>query len=296
MARVRSLLKHLGAAADVDEALTHAASGGHVRVVAALCDAGAHADGAALLKAVTHTLKALPADAPAALARSVAVATELLRRGAPTAGSCALRFACQAGAHELVALLLEHGADVNEAGEHDGVTALMVAAEHAVPATITLLLAAGANPHASSDDCGWSPLHYACADTTQAGNLDVVRALLEGGADSNAASFTGSTPLWIASQVGSGALGGGVAHGGEGVKRSGEKRSAPRADSSYCTNSFALPHRMAALTACSCSVRAALTPVQARATGWRVFRALTLRSSTATAGLRRCCAASARGD
>ena len=99
----------------------------------------------------------------------------------------------------LVALLLDHGADVNASNE-TRITALMTAAENASPPVIALLLDRGADARAG-DDRGWTALHYAVTSSEVAGETDYVRALLAGGAPPNFASLSGSTPLWIAAQV-----------------------------------------------------------------------------------------------
>lgn len=200
--RVRLLLATQGGAGhDVNAALTHAVRCGHADIVAALCDAGANADGVALVLAVSRHLQATerePGGVAANLARCVAVASELLRRAAPPSTQ-ALLFACRANARELVALLLAHGADVNGVGER-GNTALMTAGENASRPVIELLVAAGADPHARADT-GWSALHFAVTNSSSAGSLENLRALIVGGVPINGPSATGSTPLWIASQV-----------------------------------------------------------------------------------------------
>lgn len=64
---------------------------------------------------------------------------------------------------KLVAFLLAHGADVNEAAS-SGETALMKAASAGYLATVNVLLVAGANVHLQSDDGlgdGWNAGHYA---------------------------------------------------------------------------------------------------------------------------------------
>jgi ankyrin repeat protein len=82
---------------------------------------------------------------------------------------------------------LREGAPVNVRA-HDGTTPLMLAAVYGAPETVRLLLEAGANPNAVSNG-GASPLLLA------AGNLEKIRLLVDHGADVNARSSTGNTPL-----------------------------------------------------------------------------------------------------
>ena len=281
VSRVRELLLAGAEEGDIDEGLSKATLFGHVDVVAALCEAGACACGEMLLNAVTHVSKAKPADVPAAIARCMAVTTVLLHHGASPAESAALRFACQAGADDLVALLIEHGADVNAAGDHDGITPLHVAAEHASLRIVQLLLAAGANPTAVAD-CGWSALFYAVADTKQAGNLDVIRALIAGGAPVNIVSHTGSTPLWIASQVRRDGARGRMGEVGGGRGRDIEPLPLPPT-----------PNRMAAPTLCSCFARVVQMCTTASLVG---SLASMPRSCTTTVRRRKCCAALAQTE
>jgi ankyrin repeat protein len=74
-----------------------------------------------------------------------------------------------------------------------GATPLHVAAENR-PVIVRTLLESGAEKKAT--DCGESPLFVAC----QRGHLDVVRCLLDYGADKDQARDTGATPLFIASE------------------------------------------------------------------------------------------------
>jgi cytohesin len=85
-------------------------------------------------------------------------------------------------------LLVDAGADY-AARDPLGRTALHCAARAEVRAT-ELLLRAGANPNTSADD-GTTPLHEAAT----CGNLSVVRALIDAGADMAAATAAGETPF-----------------------------------------------------------------------------------------------------
>ena len=129
---------------------------------------------------------------------------ELLRRGARDSRGVALRCACQFRSLATVEALLAGpggGASVNAAPPSTRITALHTAAEHGPPTVVAALLAAGANAGAT-DARGWTALHYAVTSTDAAGDTDVMRVLIDGGAPVDAASYTGSTPLWIAEQNG----------------------------------------------------------------------------------------------
>ena len=63
------------------------------------------------------------------------------------------------------------------------------------PAVCRVLIDAGADLH-TKDKIGWSPLHYAC----DSGALDVVKMLVEAGADVRATNDEGCTCLMLASQ------------------------------------------------------------------------------------------------
>nr|XP_046245706.1 ankyrin repeat and protein kinase domain-containing protein 1 [Scatophagus argus] len=74
--------------------------------------------------------------------------------------------------HDIISLLLEHGAAVNQ-GDEDQWTALHFAAQNGDDRTVRLLLDKGAAPDAR-EKAGWMPLHLAC----QNGHETVVRLLL----------------------------------------------------------------------------------------------------------------------
>ena len=92
---------------------------------------------------------------------------------------------------DLMRLYLERGAEVDKAN-NVGERALMHAAWRGNLAAVELLLAAGAQVNAPP--MRWSALHYAAF----AGHRDIVARLLERGADIDARSTNGSTPLMMA--------------------------------------------------------------------------------------------------
>jgi len=140
-----------------------------------------------------------------------------------------LHSAASLGKAELVALLLDHGADIN-AKAKDGSTPLHLAVKRSHPAVVKLLFARGANPSAKDQegnapmhiaaelfvpdmlkvltDLGamvnarnqenWTPLHLAA----NRGKREVVEFLLSVGADINAVASNGWTPLQVAANSG----------------------------------------------------------------------------------------------
>jgi hypothetical protein len=118
------------------------------------------------------------------------------------AGDTALHIAARAYRVDIVQRLIEMGADVH-ARNRRGAAPLHLAAvglpgsptwnPQAQQATITCLIAAGADPDAVDKD-GVTPLHRAVRTRCAA----AVSALLAGGADAKRKSNNGSTPMWLA--------------------------------------------------------------------------------------------------
>lgn len=100
------------------------------------------------------------------------------------------------GRHDLVADLLERGADPR-AVDQQGTTALMYAANAGNAEVVRELLARGAPPDARADD-GSTALLFA----SQGGHLDVVNALLVAGADPSLEGPGGLTAMELARETG----------------------------------------------------------------------------------------------
>ena len=150
---------------------------------------------------------------------SAAMAGSLLAAGAdPDAplllGEAPLVTASRSGSAEVVRMLLERGAEVNAHGAR-GQTPLMFAAAQRHPEVVRVLLEHGADVHAVSDV--WDqlmaqsphahPEHQARVEhggntalmfAARIGDLASARRLVAAGADPNAPSAWGSTPLAIA--------------------------------------------------------------------------------------------------
>ncbi|WP_353280796.1 ankyrin repeat domain-containing protein [Wolbachia endosymbiont (group B) of Cyclophora punctaria] len=100
-----------------------------------------------------------------------------------------LKIAAKNGYTNIVNVLLEKGADVNER-YHSGNTVLHLAAENGHEKTVEFLLAKGANVNEKGYH-DMTPLHFAACN----GHEKTVEVLIKAGADVNAADQYGETPL-----------------------------------------------------------------------------------------------------
>jgi ankyrin repeat protein len=97
---------------------------------------------------------------------------------------------------EMVQVLLDNDADVNSRNEY-GSSSLIVASNYVGPQSlhiVRLLLDNGANPNVWTSIRGTTPLHAA----SYRGNLEVVRLLLEYGADVERKNKEDRTPFEVA--------------------------------------------------------------------------------------------------
>ncbi|MED6276614.1 hypothetical protein CHARACLAT_004780, partial [Characodon lateralis] len=107
-------------------------------------------------------------------------------------GMVPLLSAAKHGHTQVAELLLKKGADIN-ISDKQGRTALMLSASEGHSATVELLLSKGASL-SSSDQEGLTALSWACMK----GQKGVVQLLVEAGADLNQADRQGRTPLDLA--------------------------------------------------------------------------------------------------
>ncbi len=126
-------------------------------------------------------------------ATAAATAQTLLARGANPRADEALVAAAVSGNVDVMKLLLEHGADVNEQSSTLGVTALMWAAQMGHPDAVALLLAHGADPNIREKFNGATALVQAAA--SDRADASIIRALLDGHADATIADDEGADAL-----------------------------------------------------------------------------------------------------
>lgn len=114
-------------------------------------------------------------------------------------GFTTLGLAAFLGGPEVVALLLQHGADPDDDADNPArVRPVHAAAAARDPASLRLLLEAGADPNARQQG-GLTPLHAAA----HADHVDMARLLLEHGADPAAQTDDGRDAAQIAADDGS---------------------------------------------------------------------------------------------
>ena len=112
-------------------------------------------------------------------------------------GHTALMFAAFNGHSDIVLLLLDRGA-VLDRRDLMGRTALLYASTGPFPETVKILLDKGAKPNVVDSDEHFSPLMHAAAE----GNLEVVKVLVEYGADLSLEDVDGDDAESFARQAG----------------------------------------------------------------------------------------------
>ncbi|CAN0528437.1 unnamed protein product, partial [Ectocarpus sp. 8 AP-2014] len=105
-------------------------------------------------------------------------------------GLTPLHSASQEGCAEAIATLMKHGASGNLVNA-DGESPLHLAVRRDDVAAATALLVGGANPNLDSEGGAFPPLYLA----TIMGHLDVLKVLLQHGADVNRSRTAGVTLL-----------------------------------------------------------------------------------------------------
>lgn len=170
----------LGAAATAATATTAVAA------AAAAPDAAASADAVAYFRAI-------PLDDERAVRTVLARGLNPNLRD-PERGETGLIIAMRNDAMRVAQVLLAHPKVQVDAQAPNGNTALMMAAYQKNKPGVLALLAKGAQVNRP----GWTALHYAAA----AGDLDIMKLLLERHAYIDAESPTGTTPLMLAAREG----------------------------------------------------------------------------------------------
>lgn len=106
-----------------------------------------------------------------------------------------LMIAAESNCIDLIDLLISHGANVNDVMENNW-SALGIASDHGHISIVNRLLEAGANPNVCTDIRKWAPIHSACCNSND--DPSVLLALISEGADPNAITSSGATPLILA--------------------------------------------------------------------------------------------------
>lgn len=207
-----------------------AARAGNLRIVRALLDAGADVDacsesgmsplaeasGAGKADVVVELLRrgakadgtcTIGSGFPLRVAANAAVARELLRAGASVDkssgyGETALHSAAEWRRTDVVAVLLEHGAAIDPPGGGPAVSALhraIMGTDGDPVGTVRLLLKAGADPdrrfdHRTRGAHGQTPL----LEAVTRDEVEIAKLLVEAGADVNASTTEGRTPILVA--------------------------------------------------------------------------------------------------
>ncbi|KAM9601689.1 ankyrin repeat and SOCS box protein 3 isoform 2-T3 [Trichechus inunguis] len=112
-------------------------------------------------------------------------------------GFCALHLAASQGHWKIIQVLLEAGADPN-ATTLEETTPLFLAVENGQIDVLKLLIQHGANVNGSHSMCGWNSLHQASFQE----NAEVIKLLLQKGANPECQDDFGITPLFVAAQYG----------------------------------------------------------------------------------------------
>jgi len=105
------------------------------------------------------------------------------------------------GQVDLARILLDHGADLY-AVNREGKSAIHYAAMRGGADAVRLLVRLGADVNAQDTFGGYAPLHLAAAHCNRELVLNTCSVLLATGADLNARTQWGTTPLWSATVVG----------------------------------------------------------------------------------------------
>ena len=173
--------------ADGATALLWAAHRDDRRLVELLLDAGADVN-AADDHGVTPLQRAAENASPAMVDRLLSAGAEV--DAAQASGLTALMIAARTGDARVLHLLLTQGADVDAVTRETRSTALMWAVAESHPDSVRALLAADADPRASTA-AGFTPLLFA----TRNGDVEVARLLLEAGVDVNHTGVDGTHAL-----------------------------------------------------------------------------------------------------
>ncbi|XP_045150135.1 ankyrin repeat and SOCS box protein 3 isoform X1 [Echinops telfairi] len=112
-------------------------------------------------------------------------------------GFSAIHLAASQGHWKVIQILLKAGADPN-ASTLEETTPLFLAAENGQIDVLKVLLRHGANVNGPHSMCGWNTLHQASFQE----NAEIIKLLLQKGANKECQDDFGITPLFVAAQYG----------------------------------------------------------------------------------------------
>ena len=169
-----------------------AAQNGNVEVVKALIDAKGDVNVADVGIGHTPLMRAIETQ-------QSAIVQVLLKAGAnPNAkasdGETCLEMAVQSRKPEIVSALVAAGVDVKYVSP-EGDSAALAAAQNGMEGSVEIIRILGkAKSNMDASNAAYTPLSYA----VEQGNVELVKALLESGANPNALTASGRAPLFIA--------------------------------------------------------------------------------------------------
>ncbi len=198
------LLQHSPLAVDIrndsnNTPLHQAARHAHTGMIRLLIDAGAdlnavNTDSIAQLSGGGFCVVALAAGSAK---EDAAEAIELLLQAGAIFDASAqkniMHAALNTGSSQMVSYLLGKGIDANTRLDH-GVPLLQIASQNANPASVKLLLAAGADANAANN-AGFTPLHTIVQRPLTEQSKSIIFSLLQAGADPHRKDHYGRTPL-----------------------------------------------------------------------------------------------------
>lgn len=183
---------------DATRELLSAAAAGDAGAVQAALDAGADVE--------ARGAEGMTALLAATKANHVAAARTLIEAGADVNAKddiqdSAYLYAGARGHDEILLLTLEHGADLSSTNRFGG-TALIPASERGLLSTVEILLEAGVDPN-HVNNLNWTALHEAIVlGDGSSTYVEVVRALIDGGADTAIPDGDGVLPVDLAASRG----------------------------------------------------------------------------------------------
>jgi ankyrin repeat protein len=165
---------------------------GHYEVSKILIDAGSDVNAA---HSTTHTVLYHALESPQLSAEIIQL---LVDAGVNMDHTPLTRSIIYRAGPEIVAMLIEAGADVNERSEF-GYPVLVFAVKLGRNQLVDILLSAGAEINTTEVAMGRTALAWAVATN----NIETVRKLIEAGADLEMTDELGNTPLMTAKSIGS---------------------------------------------------------------------------------------------